>query len=223
MKTLPIVVAVALAATFSLNLPAQAANGDCGQPISTGTSSTASDALFVLRAAVGVGTCVLEVCDVDSSCAVTASDALRILRVAVGQSLPLTCSGCGSTTTTSSTTTTTMSGTAATWSEVFAIFQTTGCPTAFCHGGGFSNALLGNLDKFDAGYTALVGAPSSQNPSLERVTAFDPDSSYLINKLAGTQLAAGGFGVRMPSALPPLSPEQIATIRSWIVAGAPKN
>jgi len=116
-----------------------------------------------------------------------------------------------------------MSGSAATWSEVFAIFQTTGCTNAFCHEGGFSNALLGNLDKFDAGYTALVGASSSQNPSLQRVAAFDPDSSYLINKLEDTQLTVGGFGIRMPSALPPLSSEQIATIRSWIAAGAPKN
>lgn len=224
MKILPIVAAAALTATFSFNLPAHAGNGDCGQPLSTGAIPSASDALFVLRTAVGVDTCDLEVCDVDSSCRVTASDALRILRAAVGQGVTLNCSGCGpSTTTTSTTTTTTIALTSATWSEVFAILQDNGCGNANCHGLGFSNALLGNLDKFDAGYDALVGAASSQNPALQRVNPFNPDLSYLINKLEGTQIEAGGTLGRMPSGLPPLSPAQIATIRSWILAGALKN
>jgi len=222
MKILPLLAATALALAFVSPSPAQVGGGTCGQPLSTGNSPTASDALFTLRAAVGAEACDLAICDVDSSCKVTASDALRILRAAVGQGLTLNCSGCGASTTTTSTTTTTMLG-AATWSDVFAIFQTTGCTNNFCHGGGFSNALLGNLDKFDEGYDALVGVASFQAPALQRVNPFNPDLSYLINKLEGTQLEVGGSLGQMPSGLPPLSSEQIATIRSWILAGALKN
>jgi hypothetical protein len=93
--------------------PAHAALGDCGQPVSSGAQPSASDALFTLRAAVGIVQCPLSVCDVDSSCTISAADALRILKRAVGQSLELGCNGnCGgsTTTTTTSTTSTTLSG-----------------------------------------------------------------------------------------------------------------
>jgi len=75
---------------------AAAALGDCGQPISGGNSPTASDALFILQAAVGSQTCALCVCDVDggASATVSASDALRVLRRAVGQSIELVCPDC---------------------------------------------------------------------------------------------------------------------------------
>jgi len=70
---------------------------DCGDPDNTG-SVTASDALFVLRVAVGTSTCDTCVCDVDASggaTPVSASDALRVLRRAVNIGGPLTCSACG--------------------------------------------------------------------------------------------------------------------------------
>lgn len=55
---------------------------------------TATDALGVLRTAVGLDSCELCVCDVDGSGAVAASDALAVLRVAVGQPVPLDCPAC---------------------------------------------------------------------------------------------------------------------------------
>jgi hypothetical protein len=55
---------------------------------------TASDALAVLRTAVGSQTCELCVCDVDGSGAVSATDALITLKVAVGQSIALHCPAC---------------------------------------------------------------------------------------------------------------------------------
>jgi hypothetical protein len=55
---------------------------------------TASDALFVLRAAVGSQTCPLCVCDVDDSGTIVSSDALRTLRAAVGQQVALVCPDC---------------------------------------------------------------------------------------------------------------------------------
>jgi uncharacterized delta-60 repeat protein len=78
-------------------LPASA----CGDPVGfsiveSGSSAvvTSSDALFVLRAAVGSETCELCVCDVDDSSVVAASDALLTLKVAVGQPVTLTCPAC---------------------------------------------------------------------------------------------------------------------------------
>jgi hypothetical protein len=75
-------------------LRSMAAQGDCGQPVSTSSAPQASDALAVLRTAVGSSTCGVCVCDVDRSGAVGAADALRTLRRAVGQSVELRCVSC---------------------------------------------------------------------------------------------------------------------------------
>lgn len=71
-----------------------AAKGDCGQPSSTGATPKSSDALFVLKAAVGTVDCDLCVCDVTNDAKVTSTDALRILKKAVGQDVTLSCPGC---------------------------------------------------------------------------------------------------------------------------------
>jgi len=73
---------------------ADCALGDCGQPKTGGLAPTASDALEVLRTAVGsskcggLNTCI---CDVDASQNVTAGDALVVLKKAVGQDVAMTC------------------------------------------------------------------------------------------------------------------------------------
>ncbi len=58
---------------------AQADRGDCGQPITDGAHPTASDALYTLKAAVGMHECEGAVCDVDADCQIGASDALLTL------------------------------------------------------------------------------------------------------------------------------------------------
>jgi hypothetical protein len=81
--------------------------GICGDPVALTANGrararagaragliTASDALSVLRAAVGTASCELCVCDVNGSGEVTASDALIVLRTAVGQSTSLDCPPC---------------------------------------------------------------------------------------------------------------------------------
>lgn len=55
---------------------------------------TAADALFGLRAAVGLHLCEMCICDVNDSGTISASDALAILRVAVGQPVTLSCPAC---------------------------------------------------------------------------------------------------------------------------------
>jgi PAS domain S-box-containing protein len=68
----------------------------CGDPDDTGTIR-ASDALLILRVAVGSATCEACVCNVDSSSSgspVSASDALRVLRAAVGTAVEIVCPAC---------------------------------------------------------------------------------------------------------------------------------
>jgi len=52
---------------------------------------TATDALAILRASVGLGVCTLCVCDADGNGTVTATDALLALRAAVGMPVALAC------------------------------------------------------------------------------------------------------------------------------------
>ena len=66
----------------------------CGAPVTESFPPSASDALFILQTAVGMSSCALCVCDVDSNGSVAASDALRVLQSAVGLSVTLDCPAC---------------------------------------------------------------------------------------------------------------------------------
>ena len=66
----------------------------CGAPVTENFPPSASDALSILQTAVGMSSCVLCICDVDSGGTVAASDALRVLQRAVGQSVTLDCPAC---------------------------------------------------------------------------------------------------------------------------------
>jgi hypothetical protein len=90
---------------------------------------------------------------------------------------------------------------------------------AGCHSGPTSNSLPAGMDlsDADASFSALVGVPSVQEPALNRVTAGDPDNSYLVHKLEGT----AATGNRMPAGgAPPLDQAEIDDIREWITNGA---
>jgi hypothetical protein len=67
-------------------------------------------------------------------------------------------------------------------------------------------------------YAAIVGRQSTES-HLMLVVPGAPNSSYVLAKVTGSQVASGGKGERMPlgSALPA---EDIETIRAWITAGA---
>jgi hypothetical protein len=90
-----------------------------------------------------------------------------------------------------------------------------------CHTGPTSNTLPSgmNLSSAADSFAALVGVASIQVPAQERVEAGNPDDSYLIHKLLGTQ----SVGDRMPQGGPFLEEETIDTIRQWITDGAPNN
>ncbi|HEX9771997.1 MAG TPA: hypothetical protein VGA44_00920, partial [Steroidobacteraceae bacterium] len=95
---------------------------------------------------------------------------------------------------------------------------------AFCHTGPTSNDPANlpqgmNLSNAAASYAALVGVASLEVPALQRVNPGDPNNSYIIHKLEGTQVE----GDRMPLGGPFLSQAEIDDIRAWISAGAPNN
>lgn len=81
----------------------RAGQGDCGQPVSTGSAPTAADCVFVLKAAIGNGVCAMCVCDIDNNGSKSTADALRCLKKAVGQNIPLACPSCSGPTTTTTT------------------------------------------------------------------------------------------------------------------------
>lgn len=88
---------------------------------------------------------------------------------------------------------------------------------ASCHtGGGSSLPASMNLSSESATRASLVGVASVEVPSLQRVAPGDPDNSYLIHKLEGTQTS----GARMPLGGPFLDQATIDSVRAWIQAGA---
>jgi hypothetical protein len=203
MKYLPRIMMIAL---LLAPAPARAAQGDCGQPNSSGTTPVASDALGILQAAVGLVECAPATCDVDANCNVTASDALRTLQSVVGLPIQLDCNG--------------NCETAATWMEVMGIFARYGCPG--CHGSVVSQGGLGGLGDFDAGYDELVTDGSVQcftSSFTRQVVPGDPDASFLINKISGSP----DCGSNMPISGSPVSEQDIDLISSWIRDSAPKN
>jgi len=66
----------------------------CGDADASGGMVTATDALIVLRASIGLAQCEECVCDVDANLRVSATDALAILAAAVGTGGQLACGAC---------------------------------------------------------------------------------------------------------------------------------
>ncbi len=90
------------------------------------------------------------------------------------------------------------------------------CAVPGCHGGGGAQQGL----RLDPGFSAgnLIGVHSPQNSNLIRVVPGDPDASFLIQKLDGTQTV----GSRMPDGGPYLTTATVNVIRQWIQDGAPQ-
>lgn len=98
---------------------------------------------------------------------------------------------------------------------------TANCAFSGCHAG--TNPALGQNLSAGQTYAAIVNVPSQEVPALMRVRPFEPDSSYLVHKIQGTQGSVGGSGGQMPLGGVPLTADQIAIIRAWITAGALDN
>ena len=93
---------------------------------------------------------------------------------------------------------------------------TVNCAVSGCHGGAGAQQGL----RLDPGFSAgnLINVHSPQDSNLIRVLPGDPDGSFLIQKLDGTQTV----GSRMPDGGPYLTTATINVIRQWIQDGAPQ-
>ena len=90
------------------------------------------------------------------------------------------------------------------------------CAVPGCHGGAGAQQGL----RLDPGfsYSNLVNVASPRDANLIRVIPGDPDSSFIVQKLEGTQ----PLGDRMPQGGPYLPQSTIDVIRQWILNGAPQ-
>jgi hypothetical protein len=101
--------------------------------------------------------------------------------------------------------------------QIQTVVFTPTCATVGCHtGAGAAGGL--NLSDADTSFLELVGVPSSANAAINRVTAGDPDNSYLIQKLEGNALP-----IMPPPPRQPLPATDILEIRNWITNGADRN
>ena len=83
-----------------------------------------------------------------------------------------------------------------------------------CHGPVGASAGL-RLDA-TVSFSTIVGVASTEVPALSRIEPGDPDNSYLIQKIEGTQ----AIGAQMPLGGPPLPAETMAFFREWVSNGA---
>jgi hypothetical protein len=101
------------------------------------------------------------------------------------------------------------------------------CTTVSCHGGGSRPPVLPTSGDFREMRGALVGVASEDRPGFAYVQPGDPDASYVVQKLEGQlidgQCTEHDCGARMPLDNPPLAPEDLAAVRSWIAQGALDN
>ena len=101
---------------------------------------------------------------------------------------------------------------------------------AVCHPNGASNPANNNLPhamdlSAGAAFNSIVGVPALEKPGTMTVLRVDPghpDTSYLLCKVDAlcTRLIAGNH---MPLTTSGLEQTDVATIRNWIMAGAPNN
>lgn len=87
-----------------------------------------------------------------------------------------------------------------------------------CHSG--ATAPEGETLDAAHSYNSIVGVPSTEVPTLDRIKAGDPDNSYLVQKIEG---AAGIVGAQMPYHETPLPQSTINAIRQWVTDGAPQG
>ncbi len=88
------------------------------------------------------------------------------------------------------------------------------CAVSGCHSGAAAQQGL----RLEPGFSGplLINIPSGQNAMLIRVIPGNPDGSFLIHKLEGTQTV----GARMPDGGPFLQQVTIDVVRQWIQNGA---
>ena len=94
------------------------------------------------------------------------------------------------------------------------------CALSGCHGSNANPPEKPMVLSAGQAYDNIVGIASAELPAMLRVSPSQPDNSYLVHKIQGTQLSSGD---RMPLGQPALSQSNIDLIRRWIAEGALRN
>lgn len=94
------------------------------------------------------------------------------------------------------------------------------CAFSGCHAGASPQQGM-NLSSGQT-FANTVNVASNES-NLDRIEPGQPDQSYLVHKIQGTQAQVGGSGARMPLGAPALPQADIDVIRAWITAGAQNN
>jgi hypothetical protein len=138
--------------------------------------------------------------------------------------LPTTTTSTTVTTTSVVTTSTTTTTVPPSWAAIQAAYIGPIC--GGCHGG--SGGLSG-LGSCTTGYANLVNVPSTELSTMMRVMPGSPTTSWLMQKLDGTQNAfdaqclGGSCGGQMPLGQGPLPQAVRDALRTWITNGAPND
>ena len=103
--------------------------------------------------------------------------------------------------------------------DIFAL----SCAVSGCHDSRANPAGSLSMSSVQASYAGLVNRTSTEATGLKIVAPADPDHSYLVDKLTGTHLLAGGSGRQMPQDAAPLSSDDIDRVVTWINNGAQLN
>ena len=90
-------------------------------------------------------------------------------------------------------------------------------PNCGCHAASPSGGLLMGMDAASS-FASMVGVPSMNG--MPFVTAGDPENSYVLHKMRGTQVDAGGAGSQMPLGAPALDAATLDAVEAWILDGA---
>lgn len=85
------------------------------------------------------------------------------------------------------------------------------CSRSGCHTGSYPPQGL-NLDK-DHFQDSLIDVSSREVPHLKLVDTKNPEQSYLLMKIKGSE---GIIGSQMPAYAPPLKAEEISAVESWV-------
>jgi hypothetical protein len=95
------------------------------------------------------------------------------------------------------------------------------CDFGGCHAA--QSPALGLVLAEGAAWKKLVCVRAVGAPGRNRVEKRAPQRSYLLDKLMGTQIDAGGSGRQMPLGREPLTPIEMGWITDWIRGGAKDN
>ena len=99
--------------------------------------------------------------------------------------------------------------------NVQAIYNTS-CTS--CHGSSGGLSLSSSVS-----WANTVNKAAGELATMDRIEPGSTATSYLWNKISGTQAAVGGSGNTMPKGASALSATNLAIIQTWIVEGAPNN